>query len=90
MSPPNPLHPTLRPDLRAFLTQALQQHGDHAPFADGDSLFLSGRLDSFTMMNLVVHLEATHGVDFGALDFDVALVDTVDAMAALVPAQGRP
>lgn len=81
--------PTLRQDLRAFLTQALSTHGDHAPFADDESLFLSGRIDSFTMMNLVVHLESTYGIDFGALDFDVTLVDTVDAMADLVQTRGR-
>lgn len=83
------LPPTLRADLRAFLTQALNLHGDHSPFADNDSLFLSGRIDSFTMMNLVVHLESTYGIDFGAIDFDVALVDTIDAMAALVQSQAR-
>lgn len=80
---------SLRSDLRAFLTSALAAHGDTHPFSDSDSLFLSGRIDSFTMMNLVVHLESTYGIDFGALDFDVTLVDTVDAMAALVQNQGR-
>jgi len=80
---------TLRADLRAFLTQALSNHGDHTPFADSESLFLSGRIDSFTMMNLVVHLESTYGLDFGAIDFDVSLVDTVDAIAALVQANAR-
>lgn len=82
-------HPTpLRADLRTFLAQALSSHGDPAPFADNESLFLSGRIDSFTMMNLVVHLESTYGLDFGAIDFDVSLVDSVDAIAALVQAHG--
>lgn len=80
---------TLRTDLRTVLTEALGQHGDHSPFADNESLFLSGRIDSFSMMNLVVHLESTYGVDFGSIDFDVALVDTVDAITALVQAHGH-
>jgi acyl carrier protein len=73
-----------RQALRAFLSQTLEGHGDSKPFADDESLFLSGRLDSFTMMNLVMFLEETFGVDFGAVDFEVELVDTVEAILALV------
>lgn len=73
-----------REALRAFLSHALEGHGDSRPFADNESLFLSGRLDSFTMMNLVMFLEDTCGIDFGTVDFEVELVDTVEAILALV------
>lgn len=70
--------------LRGYLRTALDQHGDRLDFADAESLFLSGRLDSFSMMNLVVYLESEHSVDFSKLDFDVSLVDSVHDIEALV------
>jgi acyl carrier protein len=70
--------------LREYLRTALDKHGDQHDFADDESLFLSGRLDSFSMMNLVVHLESEHSVDFSELDFDVNLVDSVNDIEALV------
>lgn len=73
--------------LRDFLGEALAKHGDHADFADDESLFLSGRLDSFSMMNLVMHLEESFGIDFSEREFDVELLDTVNAIAALVAAR---
>ncbi len=70
--------------LREYLRATLDKHGDRHDFADGESLFLSGRLDSFSMMNLVVYLETELSVDFSALDFDVNLVDSVNDIEALV------
>jgi acyl carrier protein len=48
-----------RLELRAFISETLEKRGDLKPFADDESLFLSGRLDSFTMMNFVMFLEQT-------------------------------
>jgi acyl carrier protein len=70
--------------LREYLRTALDKHGDPGDFSDDESLFLSGRLDSFSMMNLVVYLETELSVDFSALDFDVNLVDSVNDIEALV------
>jgi len=70
--------------LREYLRTTLDKHGDRHDFADDESLFLSGRLDSFSMMNLVVYLETELSVDFSALDFDVNLVDSVNDIEALV------
>jgi acyl carrier protein len=72
-----------RLELRAFISETLEKRGDLKPFAD-ESLFLSGRLDSFTMMNFVMFLEQTYGVDFDTVDFEVAIVDTVEAILALI------
>lgn len=70
--------------LREFLKETLAKLGDHKEFSDSESLFISGRLDSFSMMNLIMHLEESCGIDFSDLDFDVGLVDSVDDIEALV------
>lgn len=73
--------------LRDFITQTLAQHGDHRGFADDEPLFSSGRLDSFSMMNLAMFLEESFGIDFSNLEFEVALVDSVIALTQLIEAQ---
>lgn len=70
--------------LREFLKETLAKLSDHNEFSDSESLFISGRLDSFSMMNLIMHLEESCGIDFSDLDFDVALVDSVNDIEALV------
>ena len=72
--------------LRCYLHEVLQQHGDMQEL-DDDSLFLSGRLDSFSMMNLVLFLEKAFALTFSDLEFDVEKVDSLNAIAALVHAK---
>lgn len=74
-------------DLRDILGKMLQGHGDTGAFGDGESLFASGRLDSFSMVTLAMHLEETFGLDFSDVEFDVSLVDSVDDIEALVDRQ---
>jgi acyl carrier protein len=69
--------------LREYLGEAVARQGGQAP-ADTDSLFISGLLDSFSMMNLVMYLESTFGLDFSGIDFEVQLVDSVNEIEALV------
>ena len=75
--------------LRDFIDKALASQADRAGFTDGEALFSSGRLDSFTMMNLVMYLEQSCGIDFSSTGFDVDLVDSIDAIASLVNAQAQ-
>lgn len=70
--------------LREFLKETLENHGDHNDFADSESLFISGRLDSFSMMNLVMYLEQAFDLNFSDLEFDVNLVDSVEEIEVLV------
>jgi acyl carrier protein len=70
--------------LREFLKETLESRGDRKEFDDEESLFISGRLDSFSMMNLVMYLEQAFGLDFAELEFDVNLVDSVNEIEALV------
>lgn len=73
--------------VREFLGQALRESGDAGPLRDGDALFSSGRLDSLALTQLVLFLEDRFRVDFGAVDFSADLVDSVQAIAALLQAQ---
>lgn len=73
--------------LRDFIDQALASQADRGAYADDEALFSSGRLDSFTMMNLVMYLEQTFGIDFSSTGFDIDLVDSIAAIESLVDAQ---
>ena len=73
--------------LRAYLQEALRLHGDTQELDEDDSLFLSGRLDSFSMMNLILFLETAFALTFSDLEFDVEKVDSLNAIAALVHAK---
>ena len=73
--------------IRAFLLETLKKYGDEQPLQDDDSIFVSGRLDSFSMMQCVMHLEAEFGIDFSAIDFDVNLIDSVNAIEEFVESQ---
>lgn len=76
----------LRP-VRAHLVQALADAGHSGSLSDRDSLFLSGRLDSLALTQLVLFLEQRFALDFGALDFSAEQVDSVEAIAALLRLQ---
>ena len=70
--------------LRQYLKEAVEGQGGHSGIADSDSLFVSGLLDSFSMMNLVMYLETAFGLDFSDFEFDVQLVDSVNEIETLV------
>ncbi len=73
--------------IKAYLLDTLKQQGDSHPLNDNDSLFVSGRLDSVSMMMLVVYLENEFTVNFKGTDFDVHLIDSVQEIALLVESQ---
>lgn len=77
---------SLRP-VRVHLAQTLADAGHTGPWTDRDSLFLSGRLDSLALTQLVLFLEQRFALDFGALDFSAEQVDSVEAIAALLRLQ---
>lgn len=76
-----------RQKIRDYLTETLKNQGDKQSMTDNDSLFVSGRLDSVSMMMLVVYLEDEFAVNFKAADFEVSLIDSVDAIASLIASQ---
>jgi len=77
-----------RTKLRGFIGELLLEHGDRGEFTDAESLFLSGRLDSFSMMRVATHLEDVYGVDFSKLDFDVSLIDSLVDIERLADSAG--
>lgn len=74
----------LKENLRKFLLLMLEDHKDNDLFSDDESIFMSGRLDSFSMVNVVMHLEKTYCIDFSKVDFDVSLLDSVNHIEAFV------
>ncbi len=81
------MNASAKQQVRDFIDKALASQADRAGFTDDEALFSSGRLDSFTMMNLVMYLEQTCGIDFSSTGFDVDLVDSIAAIESLVDAQ---
>lgn len=75
--------------IHAEVKRLLAENGDAAPLANSDEIFSNGRLSSFAMMTLVMFLEQEFGLDFGSIDFDVSLVDSVNDIAALVDQNTR-
>ena len=73
--------------IREFFLETLKQNSDAQPLADNDSLFVSGRLDSFSMMMFVMHLENEFGIDFTAIDFDVNLIDSLNEIELFIESQ---
>ncbi len=69
--------------IRGFVLQLLAERGDARPLSDGDSLFLSGRLDSLAATQVMLELESAFGLDLADLDFDVTRLDTVADIAEL-------
>jgi acyl carrier protein len=73
-----------REEIRRFLKELLLQKGDKQPFSDDASLLLGGRLASVDAVEIVVFLEENFGVNFSELGFDQTLIDSVDAIDALI------
>lgn len=76
-----------RAKIRTFVREQLAVAAAGADFADADSLFVGGRLDSASAVQFVVFLETEFGIDFTAQGFDVTLIDSVDAMMSLIGQQ---
>jgi len=73
-----------REEIRKYLQELLLQKGDKQPFSDDASLLLSGRLASVDAVEIVVFLEEKFDVNFSEVGFDQSLIDSVDAIDALV------
>jgi acyl carrier protein len=73
-----------REEIRKYLQELLLQKGDKQPFSDSASLLLSGRMASVDAVEIVVFLEEKFGVDFAEVGFDQELIDSVDAIDALI------
>jgi acyl carrier protein len=67
-----------------FIVNLLNDREDMGPLTDDESLFVSGRLDSLSVVQLVEFIESEFGVDFAKVDFDISRIDSVDAIGELI------
>lgn len=78
------MDPIRKQKVRDYFLETLKQQSDDQSLADNDSLFVSGRLDSFSMMMFVMFVEKEFGIDFAALDFDVNLIDSLNEIELFI------
>ena len=83
------MNQALASQLRPYLQNLLAQNMDTQGFENTDSLFLSGRIDSFSLMQLVMYLEERFHIDFSSLHFEAALLDSVIDIVAFVEEHGE-
>jgi len=71
-------------EIRRIVAEALAEAGDETPFADQESLLVSGRISSLDVVNILTALEQRFGVEVDADDFDPMQFDSVDSIGVLV------
>ena len=76
--------------LRGFLKQILENHGDNEAFTDEESLINTGRLNSISILGIVTYLENQYKINFSTVDFDVELFDSVNNIENLVNSFQNP
>lgn len=64
--------------------QRLRMKGDSIPPGDADLLFSSGRLDSLDAVEIIMSIEADYGINFSDINFDLTLLDSIDAITSLI------
>ena len=74
----------VRSQMRNYVMQRLRMKGDGAPLDDEDLLFSSGRLDSLDAVEIVMCMETEYGINFSEINFDLTLLDSIDAIAGLI------
>lgn len=80
----------IRSLVRDHVTQRLALKGHGAPIADDQPLFSSGILDSLDAVEMVLFIEGEFGINFAQINFDLTLLDSVEAVAALAERHRQP
>lgn len=73
-----------RAKIRKFVEGLLRGYGDDGPLSDGDSLLVSGRLQSIDAVEIVMFLEQNFGLDFATIGFDRDRIDSIETIATLL------
>ena len=73
-----------RDKLRRFVGDILIRKGDNAPFADDDSLLLTGRIDSLNVLEIVTFMEKELQFNLSEQAFDPSCYDSIDRMIELI------
>ena len=66
---------------QAFIQKLLNEHGYTEEVPTSESLILSGLLDSLAVIQIVVFLEETFGIDFSDVYLDQTNFDSVDLIS---------
>jgi acyl carrier protein len=74
----------IREQIHEYVSSLAQEQGHTDNVADDESLIVSGLLDSFSVMRLVVFLEKTFGISFAEEYFDQDIFDTIERMVDFV------
>ena len=67
-----------------YVVDLLREQGCDEVVDDDTSLVLSGLLDSFAVMRLVVFMEKNFGINFAEEYFDQTRFDTIGSMVELI------
>ena len=78
----------VRVEVRSYIGERLRLKGHAGSVTDAAPLFSSAQLDSFDAIETIMFLEEEYGIIFADLDFDLTLVDSIDAIADLVAKRG--
>jgi len=78
-----------REKLRRFVKDLLIRKGDNEPFADDDSLLLTGRIDSLNVLEVVTFMETELKFNLSADAFDPSCYDSIDSMVELIAGSAR-
>jgi acyl carrier protein len=73
-----------RSELHAQVKRLLADKGDSESLGDTDSLVLSGRLDSTDVLQIVMFLESSYGIDFADQPFDQEDFDSIARILTLI------
>jgi acyl carrier protein len=76
---------TPREEVRSYVKKILVENKDDAaPFADGESLVLSGRLSSLDVVDVLTFLEGKFDFAMDPNEFDQSKFDSVDAIVGML------
>lgn len=70
--------------LKAYVSELVREQGFEGELDKDSSLVLSGLLDSFAVIRLVVFMEKTFGVNFAGEYFDNKRFETLEVMVEMV------
>lgn len=69
--------------ISEFVRSLVVAKGFDDNFSDEEALITGGMLDSMDVLNIVVFLEESFGVEFDAIDFDPDKFDTIDGIFSM-------
>ncbi|MEN8136244.1 MAG: hypothetical protein ABFS18_12025 [Thermodesulfobacteriota bacterium] len=74
----------IREKIRDYVESLAQERGHMESVIDDESLIVSGILDSFAVMRLVVFMEKSFGINFAETYFDHNRFDSISSMVEMV------